>query len=318
MKKFLLFCILFALTLFTASYFTFDYLLKREGPLETAKIVFIEPGTSMPRIAGLLEREGVVSHAALFNLMARLHSEAHNLQAGEYTFEPGASLKDVIDRLAKGDVHQRTVTFPEGWTTTEMLLRLQQTDGLTGPIPENIHEGTLLPETYAFTRGTPRSDLIARMQNAMQRVVAEEWEKRDRTVPLETPQELLTLASIIEKETSIFDEYPVVAGVFVNRLNKGIRLQSDPTVIYGATNYKGDITYRHLKEKHAYNTYIHHGLPPGPISNPGKRAIEAAANPAVVDYLFFVADGNGGHVFSRTLAEHNLNVKNWLKKQQGN
>ena len=220
--------------------------------------------------------------------------------------------RDVIDTIIDGKEVQHAITIPEGLTSEQIVARLLQSTSLTGPIKEIPHEGTLLPDTYKFTRGMTRAQIIQRMEHEHKRVLEEVWAHREPDLPLKTPDQLITLASIIEKETGKADERSRVAAVFVNRINRKMRLQSDPTIIYGLTGGKGalghPLTKSEMEQPSPYNTYQIDGLPPGPIANPGRASLEAAANPARTKDLFFVADGSGGHVFSETYEQHQKNV----------
>jgi UPF0755 protein len=234
------------------------------------------------------------------------------LKPGEYLFQKNASLRDVIGTMVEGKVVQHAVTIPEGLTSEQIVARLSDNDLFSGTVHEIPREGTLLPETYKFPRGTPREQVIARMQQAQKRALAEIWERRSPDLPLKTPEQLVTIASIVEKETGKPDERSRVAAVFVNRLRQTIKLQSDPTIIYGLVGGKGTlgrpIKRSEILQPSPYNTYVVEGLPPGPIANPGRASLEAAANPARTRDLFFVADGTGGHAFSDTYDQHQKNV----------
>src|SRR5436190_1873580 len=234
------------------------------------------------------------------------------LKPGEYSFQRNASLRDVIGTIVEGKVVQHSVTIPEGLTSEQIVARLTDNDIFAGPIREVPREGTLLPETYKFPRGTTREQVIARMQQAQKRVLAEIWERRNADIPVKSPEQLVTLASIVEKETGKPDERSRVAAVFVNRLRQKMKLQSDPTIIYGLVGGKGTlgrpIMRSEIEQPTPYNTYVITGLPPGPVANPGRAALEAAANPSRTREIYFVADGTGGHVFSENLEAHNRNV----------
>jgi UPF0755 protein len=235
-----------------------------------------------------------------------------DLKPGEYNFQKSASLREVIATIVEGKVVQHSVTIPEGLTSEQILGRLGENDIFAGNVREIPREGTLLPETYKFPRGTTREQVIQRMQQTQKRVVAEIWEHRSPDIPIKTPEQLVTLASIVEKETGKADERSRVAAVFTNRLRQRIKLQSDPTIIYGLVGGKGTlgrpIKRSEIAQPSPYNTYVIDGLPPGPISNPGRASLEAAANPARTRDLFFVADGSGGHAFTETYDQHQKNV----------
>ncbi|OZA90723.1 MAG: hypothetical protein B7X76_03440 [Azorhizobium sp. 39-67-5] len=244
----------------------------------------------------------------------QLTRRGEQLQAGEYRFPPGVSLARVLDDMVEGKVIVHQVTIPEGLTSQQVLDRLNANELLTGN-PRLPQEGTLLPETYRITRGMRRDEILTRMTTEQQKVVRELWEKRDPSIPLKSPQEMIILASIVEDETAKADERPRVAAVFINRLNRKMKLQSDPTIIYGIVGGKGSlgraITRADISTPTPYNTYTIDGLPPGPIGNPGKDALAAVANPAKTKELYFVADGTGGHAFAETLEQHNRNVAKW-------
>jgi UPF0755 protein len=294
-------------------YFYGKQKIEAPGPLQEDKIVNIPSRAGMTDIADILQREGVIDNnrwafiGSVFALKAR-----SELKPGEYLFSKNASLRDVIGTIVEGKVVQHALTIPEGLTSEQIVARLSENDIFSGSVRELPREGTLLPETYKFPRGTPREQVISRMQQAQKRVVAEIWERRNLDTPIRTPDQLVTLASIIEKETGKADERSRVAAVFVNRLRQKIKLQSDPTIIYGLVGGKGTlgrpIKRSEIQQPSPYNTYVIDGLPPGPIANPGRASLEAAANPARTRDLFFVADGTGGHAFSDTYDQHQKNV----------
>jgi UPF0755 protein len=287
--------------------------IEAPGPLQEDKIVNIPSRAGMTDIADILQREGVIDNNRWAFIGSVFALKAHSgLKPGEYLFQKNASLRDVIGTMVEGKVVQHAVTIPEGLTSEQIMARLSENDIFTGSLREVPREGTLLPETYKFPRGTPREQVIARMQQAQKRVLAEIWERRSPDLPVRTPEQLLTMASIIEKETGKADERSRVAAVFVNRLRQKIKLQSDPTIIYGLVGGKGTlgrpIKRSEILQPSPYNTYVIDGLPPGPIANPGRASMEAAANPARTRDLFFVADGTGGHAFSDTYDQHQKNV----------
>jgi peptidoglycan lytic transglycosylase G len=287
--------------------------LEAPGPLQEDKVVNIPARSGMSDIADTLQREGVIDNnrwafiGAVFALKAR-----SDLKPGEYQFQKNASLRDVIGTIVDGKVVQHAITIPEGLTSEQIVGRLTDNDIFAGSVHEIPREGTLLPETYKFPRGTTRDQVIARMQQAQKRIVAEIWEHRNPDIPVKTPEQLVTLASIIEKETGKADERSRVAAVYVNRLRQKMKLQSDPTIIYGLVGGKGTlgrpIKRSEITQPSPYNTYVVDGLPPGPIANPGRASLEAAANPARTRDLFFVADGTGGHSFTETYDQHQKNV----------
>ena len=292
------------------------------GPLKADTSVVIPRGASGRAIGSALVDAGVAADSRLFSIAVRFLAPARPLRAGEYAFSAGISLRDVVAKVQAGDTVVRRVTIAEGLTTRGILEVIAATEGLTGPIPEPLElgEGTLLPETYHFSLGDTRAELIARMTAARGAVLARLWADRKDGLPLASPQEALFLASIVERETAVPAERARVAGVFINRLIRGMRLQSDPTVAYGLFDEAGaldrPLRRADLAVDHPYNTYVHQGLPPGPIANPGLASIAAVLNPAETNDLYFVADGTGGHAFARTLAEHNRNVANWRRIQR--
>jgi UPF0755 protein len=288
-------------------------LIEAVGPLKEDKIVNIPARAGKRDIADVLQREGVidVNPWAFIGSVFALKASSE-LKPGEYSFQKHASLRDVIGTIVEGKVVQHAVTIPEGLTSEQILSRLTDNDIFAGTVREIPREGTLLPETYKFPRGTTREQVIQRMQQTQKRVLAEIWERRNPDLPVKSPEQLVTLASIIEKETSKADERSRVAAVFVNRLRLKMKLQSDPTIIYGLVGGKGTlgrpIKRSEIQQPSPYNTYVVDGLPPGPIANPGRASLEAAANPARTRDLFFVADGSGGHSFTETYDQHQKNV----------
>jgi UPF0755 protein len=296
-----------------AVYYYGRQVLEAAGPLQEDKIVNIPARAGKRDIADTLNREGVtdvnpwVFIASVFALKA-----SSDLKPGEYAFQKNASLRDVIGTIVEGKVVQHAVTIPEGLTSEQIVARLSDNDIFTGSVREVPREGTLLPETYKFPRGTTREQVIQRMQQAQKRTLQEIWERRSQDIPIKTPEQLVTLASIVEKETGKPDERSRVAAVFVNRLKQKIKLQSDPTIIYGLVGGKGTlgrpIKRSEITQPSPYNTYVIDGLPPGPIANPGRASLEAAANPARTRDLYFVADGTGGHAFTETYDAHQKNV----------
>jgi UPF0755 protein len=282
------------------------------GPLAEDKIVNIPQKVGVRDIADLLQREGVIDQTWVFIGSVWVRKAHGELKYGEYLFPKQASLHDVINVITDGKVIQHQLTVAEGLTSEQIVARLMENDVLTGNIKEIPKEGSLLPETYNFTRGTSREQIIQRMQHEQRRMVQEIWERRSPDLPIENPDQLVVLASIIEKETSKPEERTRVAAVFVNRLKQHMKLQSDPTIIYGIVGGKGSlgrpITRSDLELKTRYNTYVIEGLPPGPIANPGRASLEAAANPARTKELYFVADGTGGHTFSESLDQHQKGV----------
>ncbi len=298
--------------------------VERPGPLEIARTVVVPEGLSSNDISDLLEKDGVIANRWPFMIgflaESRLGPKKKVLKHGEYLIKPHASIRDIIDVLADGKAVQYKVTIPEGLTSQQIVERLKADANLSGDIAAVPPEGTLYPETYGIEKGMTRQALLGRMQEKMQQFLAAAWEKRKPGLLLKTPQEAVVFASIVEKETGRPDERDRVAAVFMNRLRKGMRLQSDPTVIYGIVGGQGPLgrglTRADLDQKSAHNTYQIDGLPPTPICNPGRSAIEATLSPATTNDLYFVADGTGGHVFSDTLKEHNAAVSNWRKVER--
>ncbi|MEM7046226.1 MAG: endolytic transglycosylase MltG [Pseudomonadota bacterium] len=285
------------------------------GPLTTEKTVLIEPGMSVVAISEHLKREQVIDASWLLLSYAKLTGQDRRIKAGEYRFPAGISIMQTLHHLEQGRTIFYAVTIPEGLTTQQVVRLLEGDARLTGQATATPEEGSLLPETYFIQRGDTVESLIVRMREAMNEAREKVWQARTADLPLNNPQDLVILASIIERETGVRDERARVAGVFINRLRRGMRLQSDPTVIYGLSEGTGTINRpllrRDLKHESPYNTYLHRGLPPGAIANPGLASLQAAANPLDTDELYFVADGTGGHVFAKTLEQHNKNVRQW-------
>jgi UPF0755 protein len=291
------------------------------GPLNADKVVNIPRGLGTKDISDLLVREGVIDQPYVFVGGVIALKARGDLKSGEYKFTAHASVADVVGTLMEGKVVQHAITIPEGLTSEQIVAKLQENDALTGQIKEIPREGSLLPETYKFTRGMTREQIVQRMQSEDKKILQDIWAHRDPDLPLKSPEELVTLASIVEKETGKPDERTRVAAVFVNRLKRKMRLQSDPTIIYGLVGGKGSLGHPILKSEKdqptPYNTYVIDGLPPGPIGNPGRASLEAAAKPARTKELYFVADGTGGHVFSETYEAHQKNVAKLRQIEQG-
>jgi UPF0755 protein len=282
------------------------------GPLPADRIVNIPRGSGMRDIADILSRDGVIDQSWLFIGGVLVLKAREDLKAGEYEFKAHSTMRDVVATIVEGKVVAHQVSLPEGLTSQQIVARLLQDDVLAGDIKEIPREGSLLPDTYNFARGINREQMIQRMQQAQQRLLREVWDHRSPDLPLKTPEQLVVLASLVEKETGKPDERSRVAAVFVNRLKQKMRLQSDPTIIYGLVGGKGTlgrpIMKSEIEQPTPYNTYVIDGLPPGPIANPGRASLEAAANPARTRELYFVADGTGGHVFAETYEQHQRNV----------
>jgi UPF0755 protein len=275
--------------------------------------VVLKPGEGVGGIAHDLAAAHVVSSATLFVIAAELAGDAPKLKAGEYAFAPGASLARVLLAIRDGRVVRHFLTVPEGLSSAAVVDLLNADPVLTGPAPVPA-EGAILPDTYEVRRGEPRADVEARMRRARDRLLGQLWSGRAPGLPYRNPQEAVTLASLVEKETALPAERPLVAGVFLNRLQRGMRLASDPTVVYGLTGGRPlghGLTVSELAKVTPYNTYRVDGLPPTPIANPGRAALIAALRPATTQDLYFVADGTGGHAFAATLQDHERNVARW-------
>ena len=293
----------------------------KKGALDHTTIFVIPKGEGVTAIAERLEREGIVSHRLIFVASVRYFNVQGKLKAGEYEIRKFSSMREVLDNLVEGRSVLHKISLPEGLTSEQIVVRLNAHQLLQGEIPEIPPEGSLLPDTYKFSRGMTRQDLVDRMQAEQRKFVARLWKNRPDNLPYKTPREAIILASIVEKETSRADERSRIASVFINRLRKGIPLQSDPTIIYGLAGGKGSlgrgILRSELAKETPYNTYKFKGLTPTPIANPGRAAIEAVLNPANTKDLYFVADGTGGHAFAQSLAKHNQNVAAWRKIERG-
>ena len=292
------------------------------GPQSNEQVVLINQGAGIREIASILEKQGLIRSADIFVYGVGYQDKARLLKAGEYAIPAHASMKDIMDILVEGKSIEHAFTVPEGLTVAQVFDRLAANDVLVGDLPKVLPpEGSLMANTVNFIRGTTREQIVKRLRDGQQKLVADIWAKRAPDLPIKNINEFVTLASIVEKETGIATERPQVAAVFYNRLAKNMRLQSDPTVIYGLFGGKGKPSDRpiyqsDLDKDTPYNTYKINGLPPTPIANPGRDALEAVANPPKSDALYFVADGTGGHVFSKTLDEHNANVRKWRAMQK--
>lgn len=292
-----------------------------QTPASRPQAFDVPKGASLASVAARLEAQGLVSSAAQFRLTARLLGGSAPVQAGHYRFFPGQGWQSMLQAMQQGQVTAMTITIPEGWPAVLVAERLRAAPGLTGDVAVPA-EGSLLPDTYAYEPGEARAAVLARMQAAMDKALAAEWERRSPAAQVKSPAEAVILASIVEKETGKAEERRTIAGVYSNRLKIGMKLDADPTVIYPITRGKPlgrRIRQSELRRDTGYNTYLKPGLPKGPIANPGRASIAAVLNPAATDALYFVADGSGGHVFARTLAEQNANVARWfaLRRQRG-
>lgn len=297
---------------------------RKPGPLAETRYVIVEKGTGMNGIAARLESEGAIASGMVFKIAARVKNQHTQLKAGEYEIAPQSSMAAILDKIVKGEVYDRKLTFREGLTSWQIVQMLNNATELSGEILTSIpEEGSLLPETYHYMKTDTRQNVIEQMQSAMKKAQDDLWPTRVPDLPVVNMSEVMVLASIVEKETGVPDERRKVAGVFINRLKRGMPLQSDPTAIYALT--KGEIKddgmgplgrrllRKDLEIDSPYNTYKYPGLPPGPICNPGRESIAAVLNPETHNYVYFVADGTGGHVFAETLAEHESNVAKWRK-----
>lgn len=312
------------------AFFYFQSAIARPGPVAESRTFTVERGATGASIAAALEQQGLISDAFLFRVANRLGGGGA-LQAGEYLIPAHASVQDIVNLMTEGDALQHAITFPEGITIAAVMGILEQSEVLSGDMPEAPPEGSILPDTYHVQRGMTRAALLQQMRDARDAAVAEIWAARAPNLPITTPDELVILASIVERETGAPDERPLVASVFINRLRRPMRLETDPTIIYGVcqrypdrclddqrglrlVDSRGNRRVILLSEKNMrtpYNTYQIDRLPPTPIANPGRAALEATANPATSNAIFFVADGTGGHVFAATHEEHLANVERY-------
>ncbi|MDI6026402.1 endolytic transglycosylase MltG [Corticibacterium sp. UT-5YL-CI-8] len=292
------------------------------GPSQVASTFLVKQGAGVSEVASLLERRGLVSDARIFRVGVRAYGNDQALKAGEYEIKPGASMLEIMELLKSGKSVLYSLTIPEGLTVEQAFQRIAENEALSGEMPTEIPpEGSLATDTQRFTRGASRRQIIDKMLAHQKALVEEIWERRSPDLPVKDINEFVTLASIVEKETGKSDERPHVASVFINRLNKNMRLQSDPTILYGLFGGKGrpadrPIYQSDIQKPTPYNTYTINGLPPTPIANPGRASLEAVANPSKTKDLYFVADGTGGHVFAETLEEHNRNVAQWRAVQK--
>lgn len=295
--------------------FLFDYFVNLPQPVAKDVLFLVQKGDSLNKIAQSLEEQKLINNKYLFILYSKINRLYPQIKAGEYLIDKNVSIVQVAEKLKSGKVYLRKITFPEGLTSVEIAGLLQDDEFLAREDFEIPQEGSILPETYTFIRGDSPKKVLAQAQKSMTEVLEQAWNERAENLPLKSKEELLILASIVEKETGVGSERAQVAAVFVNRLRLGMLLQTDPTVIYAITKGKEELnrplTRKDLAIDSPYNTYKYAGLPPAPICNPGKEAIFAAAHPVNSEYLYFVASGTGGHNFAATLSEHNENVRKW-------
>jgi len=299
----------------------------KPGPVTQETSFTVERGEGLASVAARLEADGLVVDKRVLRLKARMDGVESDIKAGSYMVHARASVADILTQLVEGDVIQFRLTIPEGLTTAQILRRVEAATDLTGDMPERaFEEGVLLPDTYAFGTGTTRTQFIERMETAQDALLDEVWDTRQPGIPVTTPYEAIILASVVEKETASAEERSLVAGLFIGRLKRGMRLESDPTIIYGVSqgeplrNRQGQrrTLYRsEIDRKTDWNTYQIDGLPKTPICNPGRDAIIAVLNPPETDYVFFVADGKGGHLFATTYAEHQRNVAAYRAYERG-
>ena len=333
MKRFLLNCFLTLILLaaWAAGVFYLQYQKALNAPLvaDGDGIITVKRGDTLASLNRELVQRGVIHSDWVLPVYARLNPQAANIKAGDYRIDASASLPSLMNDITNGKVVVYNITVVEGKTFKDLRASLVQTAGIEHTLNDKTDaqiatllgidgspEGWFMPETYQFHRGSSDLELLKRMYGEMQRTLEQEWPNRADGLPLANPYQALILASIIEKETGVASERPQIAGVFVRRLQKDMLLQTDPSVIYGAADYHGDLTRKHLQTDTPYNTYINKGLPPTPIALPGKASIQAALHPADGDSLYFVADGKGGHTFSATYEEHQQAVARYLKQQQ--
>ena len=318
--RWVLFFVALFVTLMGGGLWLGNRILNEPGPLAATKNVVIPRGAGPQTMAKLLNDEGVLNHPRLFRIALMIDPTPRPIKAGEYEVPAHVSMWSLLELLQSGKQVQRRLTVIEGMTTAEVVDLVRKTEALSGEITLDLKEGDLLPETYFFAREDTRDGLLMRMKEAMDKTLDEAWRKRAAGLPLANRRDALTLASIIEKETAVPAERTRVAAVYINRLRRRMKLDSDPTTIYGLTlgkvPFNRELTRADLQSNSPYNTYVVTGLPPGPICNPGRASIMAAVNPARDRALYFVADGQGGHAFANTLAEHNRNVERWRQIQR--
>ncbi len=327
------FCALVVMLLITVCAFSIHYWINAPLNLSEDQIIKVNKGDTLTKVAGKLEQEGVLSSARLLTLYARV-SKKTKLEVGEYLLLKQSNPQALLELLQSGDVISYSVTLVEGKTFKDFLQALHRKDNIIATLKDKTHseiikslglsiahpEGWFFPDTYQYTSGVSDKDILLQAYNKMAATLDDEWNKKAKNLPYKNAYEALIMASIVEKETGVAYERPEIAGVFVRRLRKGMRLQTDPTIIYGlGDSYKGNIRRKHLRQKTAYNTYVIDGLPPTPIAMPGREAINAALNPKAGKTLYFVAKGDGSHYFSKSLREHNNAVQEYqIRKRAKN
>lgn len=297
----------------------------RPGAIPSEKFILVESGQGFRGITKQLQQEGVIRQRWVFEAFHLLTGQHRDFKAGEYRIAPAMSMRAISDMMVKGEVVRRAVTIPEGWTVKQAIALLNEAEALEGTITSLPEEGSLLPETYQYTRGDTRAALLARMQEAMRKKIEAAWSSQATASILQTPEDMVTLASIVERETGVADERAQIAAVYLNRLRIGMKLQADPTVIYGIERERGmalgrPLLYKDLESNSLYNTYRYVGLPPTPICNPGVASLEAVVHPADTDAIYFVAtgEGDGRHYFASNLNDHNRNVARYRAAQRRN
>ncbi len=330
------FGLLFLLCSFLGGWLWLEWRSFNQAPINTGgeELLFtVSPGESMNTVAHRLAERGVIENAAMLSWVARYKELASRIQAGEYILAPGMTASRLLDQFVQGEVTSYSLTLVEGWNFSQMLAEIARTPALEHTLeglnateimirighPDVHPEGRFFPDSYHFSRGMSDVDILQRAYQTMEKILQQEWQGRADDLPYKTADEALIMASIIEKETGLAEERQDIAGVFVRRLQKGMLLQTDPTIIYGlGEGFDGNLRRNHLKDnKNKYNTYRHKGLPPTPIAMPGRESIHAALHPAPGKAFYFVARGNGSHYFSATLKEHNRAVKKYqLRKHK--
>lgn len=333
MKKLRIFGLVILLLSFFTGWLWMDYKNAINSPVNTAETIHFEinKGDSLKQIGYRLKAQDLIQKPHWFSMLARLKGVASKVKTGEYVIHPGITQKQLLSQFVTGEVRQYSITLPEGWAFKQMVAEINRNPAIMKTLNgasdtevlaklganEKHPEGLFFPDTYFFTKNTLDTDLLKRAYQKMKKILASEWAGREGNLPLKTPYEALILASIVEKETGAVDERPIIAGVFTRRLNRRMRLQTDPTVIYGmGDSYDGDIRWRDLKQDTPYNTYVHRGLPPTPIAMPGVDAIHSVLHPEKGNSLYFVARGDGSHIFSSNLKEHNRAVDRFQRNRK--
>ena len=288
-----------------------------DSDLNEEKVLVVNKGDSLRKIASKLANQGIIKNKVLFEFYARVYNLDKEVKSGEYYLSGSQSIQDILSDLSIGSVISNRITFPEGTSSYQIVDILRKVDSLVGTISKVPPEGSLAPNTYFYSNGQSRVLVLEQMKSSQRSILKRTWQTRQENLVLKTPEELMILASIVEKESGNDSERVIIASVLHNRLKNNMRLQADPTVIYGITRGKGSLGRRllksDLKKTSVYNTYMIDGLPKTPICNPGEASLWAAANPVSTNYFYYVANGKGGHAFAETLEEHNKNVRVWRK-----